>query len=689
MRTILVIILLTASAFAQSRNNPKIAYVYPAGGEGGTTVDVMVAGRQIARAGRVFVSGEGVSGTVLSGYSNVRVNDADERAAIRRFFAEARLRFILGDEFVPEMVPPLPPPANTDEERPVITREQMMRKYPFLDVLENPTHLGLQRLFYEYYHVRPDRMAKETMANCVFARLTIANQAQPGTRELRLMTPSGLSTPIRFVVGTTPEVTEIEPNDTASPNPAEWMPSAFSNESIQRQQGLTAQQKEELVRRVRVSGQNMLSLEVLTLPVVINGQIRSGDVDRFSFQAEKGQKLVIAMQARHLIPYLADAVPGWFQGMLTLYGLDGRELVNASSYRFEPDPLIRFEVPETGIYSLEVRDTIFRGRDDFVYRISLGETPLVTALFPLGAQEGTQTDAELQGWHLPANTVRFDTSPSDSSLREIRELNGQPLPRPIRYAVDNLPELTLQESAALPMAVTLPVIINGRILTATGVDSFQFTGQKDETIVCDVSARSLDSILDATLELLSPDGTLLAKNDDRADSKGPNIGLETHHADPYLRETLPADGTYTVRIYNTPQRGGSEYTYRLRLSPPQPGFTVYCTPSTLTLQGGQPVTFHAVRRDGFEGNITISIPDNTPFRLSNAVIPAGSDTCKATLTGTNRFDGNLQSLTFTATGKTDDKELTTAVIACDDHEQAFIYHHLVPTSGLMVIRNGR
>ena len=42
-----------------------------------------------------------------------------------------------------------------------------------------------------------------------------------------------------------------------------------------------------------------------SLPVVLNGQIMPGDVDRFRFDAKKGDKLVMVVLARELVP-----VPG-------------------------------------------------------------------------------------------------------------------------------------------------------------------------------------------------------------------------------------------------------------------------------------------------------------------------------------------------------------------------------------------
>ena len=693
---VFIFFLLSTSAFAQAVP-ARIGFAFPASGKQGTTVDVMLGGRQIVRAHGVLITGEGITGGIVGTYTSRALNNAAERAFIRRTFQEARLKFLFDNEAITEEQRDaaaqsilnlyISTVTVDDAPLPEYTLEELTVKYPYVDKLADPTPYDLQQMFYEYFYVRPERNPKESFAQGVLLRLTIAPDAPPGDRELRLITPSGTTAPIRFIVGTFPEVNELEPNDTETPDPAEWMPDAFNNDMVREQ---PAPQRDELMRRLRERGRNLLAMDTLTLPVVINGQIRAGDADQFRFHAAEGQKIVIAMQARYLIPYLADAVPGWFQGMLTLYGPGGRELANASSYRFEPDPLICFEIPEAGVYTLEVRDTLFRGRDDFVYRITIGEVPLVTSVFPLGGRVDTEVNAELQGWNLPATAARFDTS-SGANIREIRELNGVPLQRPIRYAVDTLPEITAPESSETPTAVTLPVIVNGRIMTATGVDIFQFTGSAGDTLVFDVAARSLDSPLDAVLELFAPDETLLARNDDRADSSGLNIGLTTHHADPYLCETLPVDGTYTVRLYNAQQRGGAEYGYRLRIAPSEPGFAVYCTPSAIAFLGGaRPIAFHAVRYGGFEGDISIAVPEGLPFRLSNnMIIPVDADRVSGTLAGTNDFDGLPQSITLLAKGLIGDREIVVPITACDSHEQAFIYHHLIPSSRGLTVLDGR
>ena len=69
---------------------------------------------------------------------------------------------------------------------------------------------------------------------------------------------------------------------------------------------------------------------------------------------------------------------------MTLYDAKGAELAYADHYRFQPDPVIYCELPRDGEYVAEIRDSIYRGREDFVYRITVGEVPYITSIFPLG-----------------------------------------------------------------------------------------------------------------------------------------------------------------------------------------------------------------------------------------------------------------------------------------------------------------
>ncbi|MDR3108768.1 MAG: PPC domain-containing protein [Planctomycetaceae bacterium] len=717
MRTLttllLLLTILTSVAIAQQRE-PLIGYAYPAGGQRGTTFDVLVGGRQIARAGSVMFSGGGVHAEVIANYGQMYPNDADNRAVLNQVLNDAWKRYQGSDDDSSNSNNSNKSNSNqnaavksdmpsSEPDKPVITPEQLVKRYPYLADLSEPTRDSMQVAIYEYFFPRPDRKPKETLAQGVLLRVTIDDNAAIGERELRLNTPQGIAPPIRFFVSDTREVCELEPNDVQFPPDA----IAFLERSIPQNWGrrLAALVRSRLDEQAKqASSDNSSSntadkfycLPPLELPVVANGQIKGGDVDRFTFHASKGRKVIISMQARELVPFLADAVPGWFQGMITLYGVNGKQLATAASYKFEPDPLITFDVPEDGIYTIEVRDTLFRGRDDFVYRLSIGEFALVNSMFPLGGRVGEPLTADVKGYNLPSAVTTLDTNTnSHTTIRKLTKLNDVNLLRPIRYEVSDLPEMLepQRDTAARsePVALkNLPIIINGRILKRDEVDTYSFKGNKGERIVLDVTARKLGSPLDAVIEVVDSNGKVIAKNDDRAGSTGPNIGLETHHADPYLMFTLPDDREYVVRLYDALQHYGDEYAYRLRVSPPRPDYAIYCEPSVINFYGAtQPITFTVARQDGFDGTVVVRTDKNSPFVIYGGEIPQGVDKITSTITATGRFDNKPTDIKLLATGWVENKPLNHQVVPAQDYEQAFIYHHLVTSESLIVsLRRG-
>ncbi|RME91896.1 MAG: peptidase, partial [Verrucomicrobia bacterium] len=243
-----------------------------------------------------------------------------------------------------------------------------------------------------------------------------------------------------------------------------------------------------------------------------------------------------------------------------------------------------------------------------------------------------------------------------------------------------------------PAEVRWPVIINGRIDRPGDADVFQFRGRQGQELVAEVRARRLQSPLDSALRLFGPDGALLAYSDDHDD---PEAGLETHHADSYLRTTLPAEGTYRIQIEDVQRQGGPECAYRLRLSPPQPDFALRLTPSSLNARpgGNVPVTFHVVRRDGFTNRVLLRLEDAPPgFVFNNgrpAVIPPDKTQAKLTLRFPRQPLRRPLSLRFVGEARVQGRLIRHEAVPADDLMQAFIYRHLVPAQELLATTIGR
>ncbi|MDR1483477.1 MAG: PPC domain-containing protein [Planctomycetaceae bacterium] len=703
--------LLAEVVSAQSRD-PKIAYIYPAGGQRGTKVEVLISGRVITKPVEILISGKGVQARIVKVVDRMSINDQAFSKVAREIYDEAKKQIEsdlpenkknnlrnknsnqkqerkIDDKKVDDKksVDKKIDDKKVDDKKFVDkkaddkkvdelvlpSREEVFKKYLYFDRLLKPSADDVQFVFYEYFSSRPNKNPIEGMNQGVLVEVTIDSDAEVGERELRLFTASGLTKPVRFIVSDFGEVCEFEPNDF---------------------EGLPKTQFESMgFVRPDILPKNLRCLEPQELPVVFNGRIRNCDVDRFSFRADAGKKVVISVQARQLIPYLADAVPGWFQAVVTLFDPAGKKITSAASYRFDPDPVIFFDVPKSGVYSVEIRDSVFRGRDDFVYRLSVGETAVVTSIFPLGGKSGTPTVAEIDGWNLPAKTVKFNNGTNKKGVQTISTLHKKPLLYPIRYVVDDLPELLeLEPNDGIDTAqkIGLPIVVNGRIDSRRDIDYFSFAGKSGETVVFDVTALSIGSPLDLGLEVLDSAGKVAAGNDDRAGNDGLNIGLATHHADPYLVFRVPEDGVYFVRLFNIRQEGGKEFAYRINVTNKRNQVVVYTDSSTRNLHAStQPIKFFADRRGGFDGEFKVRLAGNQSdeFILDGANFQKNSNEVVGTLTVLNRSDaGKFVPVFFEAVVATNDGEEIFPVIAADDFEQAFIYHHLVPAEKLFVVR---
>ena len=642
LATLLGLFALTTSALAQP-SSPHIGYVYPAGGRQGAVFQVAVGGQYLNNATNAFISGTGVQATVVD-YS---------RPLTQKEFNDLREKLQgLQDKRA----------ASNGRGRGGQAGSQSGTNAVWTTADEKMVAEVRQKMFL----FAPKRNANPAIGETATVRVTLAPDAEPGERELKLATPTGLSNPLRFCVG---QLVEYNKRDSKLSADSEML----------RQRRFNNEQKAVAPTEMNI-----------TLPAIVNGQILPGGVDRYRFQAHQGTGLVVVAAARELIPYLPDAVPGWFQASLELYDAKGHELEHADHYLFHPDPVLHYEIPKDGEYVVEIRDSIYRGREDFVYRITLGELPYVTSIFPLGGPAGAQTTVELKGWNLPVTTLTStNTEPGIHPLsvrKEDRVSNRVP------FAVDTLPECLEAEpnnTIATAQKVTLPIIVNGRVDKPGDWDVFCFQGHAGDTVVAEVYARRLDSPLDSVLKLTDGLGKQLAFNDDHED-KG--AGLDTHYADSYITATLPADGVFYVHLGDAQHQGGPEFAYRLRISSPRPDFALRVVPSSLSVRGGAsvPLTVYALRRDGFTNEITLSLQGApTGFKLNGAKVPANQDQVRLTLLAPPSPTEKPIPLAVEGSAIILGHTVVHPAVPAEDMMQAFAYRHLVPANELDVAVSGR
>lgn len=603
--------------------DPHIGYVYPAGGQRGSTIEVVVGGEFLEGAKALHVSGSGVKATVgkyTKPLTQQQFNQFREKLeeARKKMREEGRAPMAGGPKGELAMFMEIAKEID-------LTEDEMKAIADFRAKLRDPK-----------------RQLNPQIAETVVVKIDISADAASGDREVRMMTPVGLSNPLRIHIGEWKECRESEPNQ-ETPDPA--------------------------IGQAR--------------PVVINGQILPGDVDRFAFEARKGERLVIVARARGLIPYLADAVPGWFQAALGLYDAGGVEVKFNDDFGSSVDPVLYCEIPSDGRYVLEVRDALYRGREDFVYRIALGELPFATGIFPMGGRSDGKAPIGIRGWNLEAATFQPDLSGRPNGICAV-EPTGVGGWNSLPYAIDDIANIREQEpngDIGQAQAIRLPVVIDGQIGAAGDWDMFRLDARAGSEIVAEVQARRLNSPMDSVLKILAPNGKEMASNDDSEDR---SLALDTHHADSRLKVRIPANGTYYLRLGDTQRHGGEGYGYRLRVSSPQPDFALRVVPASVNGRAGAsvPITVYALRKDGFDGDIALSLkgaPEG--FELSGGTIPRGVDQLRLTITLPGVATDHPVALGMVGSGTIGGREVSRGAVPAEDMMQAFAYRHLVPASG--------
>jgi hypothetical protein len=626
---VLALVLNSAPAWAQRwRKPPQIGYAFPSGGRQGQSLQVTVGGQRFKEEAQIFVSGKGVQAKLVEYLPPLRQKDINK---IRQAMRAAQKRFREQNGKKKEKV------ALRSREGRMLLRKLMAEEAKKKEV----TLQDIER-FREWRKRRndPKRQLNPQLAETMTVEIQIDADAAPGVRTLRVMTNAGLSNPIRFLVGQLPQMDEIEPN--SQPDQA---------------------------------------TKIDNLPIVANGQIMPGDVDHFRFTGKKGSRIVIDVDARKIVPYLADAVPGWFQATVALLDSEGNELAFVDDFRHDPDPILAYRIPADGEYIVQIRDSIYRGREDFVYRIRIGELPQITGLYPLGVQAGKQTAVELTGYNLPPNQQNQRLRPSSPGRVPVQVQAGKVVSEPwyVRAVDTQVLEATEpNDAAADALEVKGSAAINGRIETEGDIDVFAIQARKGQTLIARVEARTLNSPLDSLLWITDAKGKELSRNDDYED---PGHGLITHHADARLEFQAPADGKYLLWIGDTQHRGGEAFAYLLHVGSSAGDFDLRITPSAVNARAAQavPIEVFALRKGGFDGPIHLELVDAPQeYSLSGATIPAGADKVRLTLHLPARMkEDAVQTLQMAGKAKIDGREVERLAEPADDQMQAFIYHHLV------------
>lgn len=608
MKTLIPILLALVLASPLSGQSgsaaPTLGYVFPGGASRGQTVEIWLGGQMFQGIKGATITGEGVSLKMVKRYPKLRKLSGEQRKVFSWKMA-SRLSELGGRPVPPKI-------AETYEQMSEFELKRgMVVSHPLMDGIEemDTGELAYLRYFMSTMN-KYEFSLTPAVAETVIFELSVEEGAELGERELRLLTRAGLSNPLRFQISDVLELREVERRDKTS----ETIADAFE----------------------------------LTEPVVWNGQVMAGDIDRFRLRMKEGETVVFEVLARRLIPYIADAVPGWFQPTLSISNEMGEQLAFVDDHVGSPDPILEFTAPSAGEYTIELRDSIYRGRFDFVYRLFASHE------------------------RIEQNAIRH----ADVSYAMLE----------MPYVKEREPNGCMDQSTRILESSC----VSGKINRPGDVDMLCFKGRAGEQMIAEVEARSLGAPTDSLLRLLDEDGQMIAFNDDYMPKQGhvhTGPGLQTHYADSYLSAEFPKDGYYYLVVEDAQGAGGAEYNYRLRLSQPEPAYEVRVAPSAVNLgaTGYAPLHVWVNRKDGFDGPIRI-VPagDTEGYSVQGGFIPAGKNEGWITLSGHKPETPEHVQVKLLALASVGEREMSKPVVPTDNSMQAFLWRHLVPAQELRV-----
>lgn len=258
----------------------------------------------------------------------------------------------------------------------------------------------------------------------------------------------------------------------------------------------------------------------------------------------------------------------------------------------------------------------------------------LTSVFPPGGQLGQSFDVAINGTDLddvsklhfshPGITAvqkttppgPFDKGPQPVAnqftvsiaanvpigMYEARAIGRYGISSARAFTVGDVPEVNEKEpnqpttsAAPLPFSavvaqaqeVPLDCVVNGVASSKDDLEFYKFTAKKGQRVIINCWAQRIDSRMDGSMAAYDANGRELGTSRD------------VHRRDPFLDVTIPADGVYIVKLWDSIYGGSADYFYRLSIgtgpyidyilpTAAQPGTTGKFTIYGRNLPGGAP-----------------------------------------------------------------------------------------------------
>lgn len=434
--------------------------------------------------------------------------------------------------------------------------------------------------------------------------VTIAPDCPTGVHESRIMSRLGLSSSRVFSVGNLPEVIANESHNTL-----------------------------ETATPLQVNS-------------ICNGQMKAKAIDYYTFEAKKGQRLVISSAAA--------GIDSKLKSVLIVADEDGNDLQverRGGAIDFTPET--------DGKFVIKVHDLTYGGGPYYFYRLTVEEIA-ADAVVPRPAST--------------RNVNAFSWPPTDLALAAAST------------------EVEPNNQSTKAQQITLPCDIEGSFFPAADIDTFEFAAKKGDVWWVEVASERLGLPTDPSITVhhvkqtgdqeeevdvtqLSdiPSPVKVSSNGYSYDGPPYNAGS----SDILGKVEIKEDGLYRLRLTDLfgGTRDDARNIYRLIIRQAQPDFAMVgwalhmnlrngdrnALSKPIALRGGatMPIEVIVVRRDGFDGAIELGM-ENLPegVTASGLTIPPGKCCGTLLVTAAEHAPRGLTSASFYGRAEIDGKLVT-------------------------------
>ena len=346
------------------------------------------------------------------------------------------------------------------------------------------------------------------------AHVKVAPTTRLGEHAVRVRTASGITEMRTLWVGALPIVDEKEPNN-----------------------DFTAPQK-------------------VGLNVTVHGIADNEDVDYYSVEAKKGQRISVEVEGMRL-------ATSFFDPYIAILDSKRFELATSDDTALcKQDGCLSIVAPADGTYIVQVRETSYGGNGGCQYRLHIGNFPRPTAVVPAGGKLGEELEVSFLGDAAGEirQKVKLPTEmPVDGRFELFCQDAGGISPSGIPFRLTdsfaNVVEAEPNDTVETGNKGVMPCAFNGVIGKPGDIDFFRFTAKKGQAFDVHCYARRIGSQLDPVMYMGLVGQGALVGNDDAV---GP---------DSFFRVTIPQDGEYWINVTDHLKKGAPTYSYRIELQP--------------------------------------------------------------------------------------------------------------------------